>query len=108
LSTGHSRGDYQGIIVVKYLLLRSNSFMVAARKITQKDPQLTANLKETLELLSEDVFSPRLKTHKLKGRLKGSLACSLGYNMGIVFKFVTYKDAEAILLETIGTHDEVY
>jgi hypothetical protein len=26
----------------------------------------------------------------------------------IIFKFVEYEGGEAILLETVGTHDEVY
>jgi len=61
-----------------------------------------------LELLAEDAFLPRLRTRKLKGRLKGSWACSAGYDLRIVFKFVQYEGTEAILLETVGTHEEVY
>jgi mRNA-degrading endonuclease YafQ of YafQ-DinJ toxin-antitoxin module len=61
-----------------------------------------------LEFLAEDAFYPQLRTHKLKGKLKGSWACSAGYNLRIVFKFVQHEGAEAILLETVGTHDEVY
>jgi mRNA interferase YafQ len=38
----------------------------------------------------------------------GSWACSAGYDMRIVFEFVQYEGAEAILLQTVGTHDEVY
>jgi mRNA-degrading endonuclease YafQ of YafQ-DinJ toxin-antitoxin module len=53
-------------------------------------------------------FDPRLKTHKLKGELKGSWGCTAGYDLRIVFKFVEYEGAEAILLLTIGTHEEVY
>jgi len=69
---------------------------------------MAEDIKEALELLSEDAFHPRLKTHKLKGSLKGSLACSAGYNLRIVFKIVEYEKSEAVLLETIGTHEEVY
>jgi len=58
--------------------------------------------------LSEDAFHPLLKTHKLKGDLEGSWACSISYELRIVFKFVQYKGAEAILLETVGTHEDVY
>ncbi|MEK7813572.1 MAG: plasmid stabilization protein, partial [Candidatus Desantisbacteria bacterium] len=47
-------------------------------------------------------------THKLKGDLEGSWACSISYDLRAVFKFVQYEESEAILLETIGTHDEVY
>lgn len=62
----------------------------------------------TLELLAEDAFHPQLKTHKLRGRLKGSWACSVGYDLRIVFQFVTYKGQDALLLEAVGTHEEVY
>jgi len=58
--------------------------------------------------LAEDAFDPHLKTHKLKSELAGSFACSAGYDLRIVFKFVQHEGAEAILLQTIGTHDEVY
>ena len=61
-----------------------------------------------IQLLEADAFHPLLKTHKLSGQLKDSWACSAGYNLRIVFKFVAFEDSEAILLETVGTHDEVY
>ena len=55
-------------------------------------------------------FVPQLETHKLKGKLSGSWACSAGYDLRIVFDFVTSgKDStDDILLLAIGTHDEVY
>jgi mRNA-degrading endonuclease YafQ of YafQ-DinJ toxin-antitoxin module len=61
-----------------------------------------------LELLASDCFHPRLKTHKLKGDLAGAWACSAGYDLRIVFKFVEYEGSEGILLLTLGTHEEVY
>jgi mRNA interferase YafQ len=64
------------------------------------------------ELLCTDPFHPRLKTHKLKGELQDSWACSAGYDLRIIFKFVEYEvepeAGQAILLESMGTHDEVY
>jgi mRNA-degrading endonuclease YafQ of YafQ-DinJ toxin-antitoxin module len=61
-----------------------------------------------VEILAEDPFHPQLKTHKLKGKLEGSWACSAGYDLRILFTFVQHEGAEAILLEGLGTHDEVY
>ena len=61
-----------------------------------------------LTLLAEDAFHPRLKTHKLKGKLAGSWASSAGYDLRVVFQFVQHQGTEAILLESLGTHDEVY
>ena len=51
-----------------------------------------------------------LETHKLKGKLLDSWACSIGYDLRIIFDFVkseTQKE-EDIFLIGIGTHDEVY
>jgi len=76
--------------------------------LTRKQVEAAEDLRGTLELLAEDAFDPRLKTHKLKGKLAGSWACSAGYDLRIVFQFVRHRGAEAILLEAVGTHDEVY
>ena len=93
---------------MKRTLLSSNTFIAAAKKVVKKDRRVAEDIKDILDLLSEDIYHARLKTHKLKGNLKGSLACSVGYNLRIVFRIVQYRNSEAILLETIGTHDEVY
>ncbi len=79
-----------------------------ARKIIKKQPELAANIQEVLELLAVDAFQPSLRTHKLKGDLKDSYACSAGYDLRIIFKFVEHEEVSAILLESIGTHDAVY
>jgi mRNA interferase YafQ len=91
-----------------FVLLRSNAFVRSARKVVKKQPQIAQNLQNTLELLCIDPFNPQLRTHKLKGELKDSWACSAGYDLRIVFKFVEFEGTQAILLESIGTHDEVY
>ena len=90
---------------MKRMLIRSNTFITAAQKVVKKDARTAEVIKSTLDLLSEDIYHVRLKTHKLKGNLKGSLACSAGYDLRIVFKIVQHKDLEVILLETIGIHD---
>ena len=93
---------------MKRLLLSSTAFVRSARRFTRKHPELAEELQLTLELLAEDAFHPRLRTHKLKGKLASSWACSGGYDLRVVFQFVKHKTEEAILLEAIGTHDEVY
>jgi addiction module RelE/StbE family toxin len=93
---------------VKRLLLPSKAFIRAAKRYANKHPQLAAELQMTLELLAFDTYHPRLKTHKLKGKLAGSWACSAGYDLRVVFQVVKHKGEEAILLESIGTHEEVY
>jgi mRNA interferase YafQ len=93
---------------VNFVLLRSNSFIRNAKKIIKKQPELAANIQATLELLGSDPFEPSLRTHKLKGDLRDSYDCSAGYDLRIIFKFVEYEEDRAILLESVGTHDEVY
>jgi mRNA-degrading endonuclease YafQ of YafQ-DinJ toxin-antitoxin module len=68
------------------------------------------DIAEVLRLLIVNPFAPQLETHKLKGKLSGSWACSAGYDLRIVFDFVkAEKDKDDdILLFAIGTHDEVY
>ena len=93
---------------MKRLLLPSTAFVRSARRFTRKHPQLAPELQLTLELLAEDAFHPQLKTHKLKGKLAGSRACSGGYDLRVILQFVKHKGSDAILLEGVGTHDEVY
>lgn len=93
---------------MKRALLPSKSFLRLARQFTRKHPNQAEDLRLTLELLAEDAFHPQLKTHKLKGRLAGSWACSAGYDLRIVFQFVKQAGVGAILLEAVGSHDEVY
>ncbi len=89
-------------------LLLSPTFSRALKRLLKKDLRLADNIKETLSLLEKDIFHPQLKTHKLKGKLEGRWACSSAYDLRIVFKIVQLENMEAILLLTIGTHDEVY
>jgi addiction module RelE/StbE family toxin len=93
---------------MKRTLLRSSAFVRAAKRLLQKHPEALGDMEAALALLAEDAFDPRLRTHKLKGHLQGAWACSAGYDLRIVFEFVERGGAEAILLQSIGTHEEVY
>jgi len=93
---------------MKRELLRSSAFVRAARRMVKRSPGTADDLRATLELLSENAFHPRLRTHKLKGPLAESWACSAGYDLRVVFTFVESEGTEAILLQTVGTHEEVY
>ena len=88
-------------------LLQSPAFVRAARRLMKKHSEAGPSLRAALETLAEDAYDASLKTHKLKGELANSWACSADYNLRIVFEFVQHEGAEAILLKTIGTHDEV-
>jgi len=93
---------------VRRRLLRSSAFIRAARRIVKKNPQLGQDLSRALETLEQDAFHPSLRSHKLKGRLEGSWACSAGYDLRVLFRFVHHEESEAILLLTVGGHEEVY
>lgn len=73
--------------------------------MVKQDPDLKEKLIDCLRLFVEEPFHPSLKTHKLGGALKGNFAFSLGYDLRVVFQFL---DKNEVLLETMGTHDEVY
>ncbi len=91
-------------------LVWSNTFIRAFKRTIRKYPKSQKEIEQTLRLLVEDPFSPQLQSHKLKGKLSGSWACSTGYDLRIIFDFIkSEKEGEdEILLIEIGTHDEVY
>ena len=89
-------------------LISSKTFVRDARRFLKRNAKFEESVKLTLKLMKEDVFNPKLKTHRLKGKLKNSYSSSVGYDLRIVFEFIEHDGEEAILLQTIGTHDEVY
>jgi len=93
---------------VRWELVRSATFVRAARKYLRRHPDQAADLFEAITQLTEDPFQPSLRTHKLTGTLVGSWACSAGYDLRVVFKITKKSGKSLILLETVGTHDEVY
>ena len=108
MSARNTSGTHERDCLVKRQLLRSTAFVRATRRMLRNHPQAAEAVQAALELLTEDAFHPQLRTHKLKGKLEGSWACSAGYDLRIVFTFVPYEGSEAILLQTVGTHEEVY
>ena len=91
-------------------LIWSNTFLRAFRRLIRKQPDLRKEVEDVLMLLVQDPFIPQLETHKLKGKLSGSWACSVGYNFRVIFDFVKNENQKEddIFLITMGTHDEVY
>ena len=92
------------------MLIWSNTFLRAFKRLMRKRPDLRKEVEGALRLLVQDPFDPQLETHKLKGKLSGSCACKVGYDLRIVFDFVkseNQKEDEIFLIE-IGTHEEVY
>ena len=93
---------------MKRLLVPSKAFVRSAKRWTSKHPDQSEELAELLRLMAEDVHHPALKTHKLKGEMAGSWASSGGYDLRVVFQLIRHEGAAAILLEAVGTHDDVY
>ena len=91
-------------------LVETPRFRRMFRKHVRRNPALRVRIEQTLHLMSEDAFAPSLATHKLSGDLFGLLACSCGYDCGIIFTIEVDDVAqqEVILLLSIGTHEEVY
>lgn len=58
-----------------------------------------------MDVFLSNPFSPRLRTHKLSGKLHGLWAFSIDDDYRVVFKFI---NEDRVLLIDIGTHDEVY
>ena len=89
-------------------LLRSAAFGRDLRRWLKSHPNTVASIEVTLEQLSADATHPSLRTHKLRGALAGCWACSLDYDLRVVFEYMPHEGAEAILLLSLGTHDQVY
>jgi mRNA-degrading endonuclease YafQ of YafQ-DinJ toxin-antitoxin module len=92
-------------------IIRSTKrFDKSYRTFLRRNSSLKESVDEALGLLREDIFSPKLHVHHLKGALFGFQSCSCGYDCRIIFRIEN--DAatgeEFILLVDIGSHDEVY
>lgn len=88
----------------------SPGFSRSCKRTLRRRPDLREKIENALRLLSKDPFHTTLHTHKLKGDMAGSLACTVDFEYRIVFEFVPNPKTgeEEILLEAIGTHEEVY
>lgn len=82
-------------------LYYSDKFAKAYKKLPNKIKDLA---EEREEIFRQDPFDSKLKTHKLKGRLKTFYSFSVNYSYRIVFHF---KSENEIIFDVIGTH-EVY
>lgn len=85
-----------------YSVEYSTRFIRTFRKI---DPNLQEEIIEKVELLKDPSNHKRLKVHKLTGTLKGIWSFSVNYKIRITF---AKPKKNVIILETVGTHDEVY
>lgn len=89
-------------------LLFSPTFLRNSKRLFKRNLKLAEKVSTTLSLLEVDINNPTLKTHKLQGKYEGLWACSVEYDMRIVFKVVQNDGEDALLLLKIGKHDDVY
>ena len=86
-------------------LIWGSSFKRAYKKSVKNDLDLKKKFIEALEIFVNEPFHPRLKTHKLLGKLKELWALTVDYDCRVIFKFLENNE---VLLIDIGKHDEVY
>ena len=79
----------------------SNKFAKCFKKINQKD-RLLIDKRE--KIFKQNPFDPKLKTHKLTGKLKEFWAFSITHSERIMFAFI--EDNSVMFLE-VGGH-EIY
>ncbi|MCW6038784.1 type II toxin-antitoxin system mRNA interferase toxin, RelE/StbE family [Spirulina subsalsa FACHB-351] len=92
------------------ILTTDSRFKRSFKRLVKKNPQLQDKILAVLETLSNDPFTPSLKSHKLTGQLEGLWACSVAYDCRIIFAFKVESETgeDLIVLVDIGSHDEVY
>ena len=91
-------------------LVWSAKFTRTVKRLVGRDKKLLSEIEQTLTQLAADPKHPTLRSHKLKGDLAGTWACSVDYSRRIIFDFTKNPatgELEIVLL-AVGTHDEVY
>jgi addiction module RelE/StbE family toxin len=83
----------------------SSSFKRALKKRIAIDPRMEARFWDKLETFRNNPFDPKLRTHKLSGKLKDLWSFTVEFDLRVVFHFVD--DQRAYFID-IGTHKEVY
>ncbi len=76
----------------------SSHFKRALKRYSKKQKNF---IKKHIELFLKDPFHPSLKTHKLKGKLKGYWSFSINYELRVLFEFI---DEDTVGFVDIGTH----
>ena len=91
-------------------LIPTKRFLRVIKKLSAKHPEFDLPITQTLNQLQNDPYHPSLETHHLFGKLEGLYACTVAYDLRIIFEFEARKPPEmaAIALIDIGTHNQVY
>lgn len=80
--------------------------VIYSSKFAREYKKLPIKVKEIAEeheiLFRKDSFHPKLKTHKLRGKLSGFLSFSIGFKYRIIFEFS--KDKKTAYFHSVGNH----
>lgn len=81
--------------------------IIYSSKFAREYKKLPKNIKDIAErkemIFRKNPFDSKLKTHKLKGKLKNFLSFSIEYKYRIIFEFS--KDEKTAYFHSIGDHD---
>lgn len=81
--------------------------IIYSSKFAREYRKLSASIKDIAEeqeiIFRKNPFNPKLKTHKLKGKLSGFLAFSIGHEYRIIFEFS--KNRKTVYFHSVGSHD---
>lgn len=81
--------------------------IIYSSKFAREYKRLPNSVKDIAEeqeiLFRKNPFNPKLKTHKLKGRLSGFLSFSIDHKYRIIFEFS--KNKNTIYFHSAGDHD---
>lgn len=86
------------------------SFSSSFKKAFEKRVKSTETKTEfwiRVELFVNDPFDPRLRTHKLSGKLKNLWSFTIENDVRVVFFFTDDKPKKAVFVD-LGSHNEVY
>ncbi|MCW6035574.1 type II toxin-antitoxin system mRNA interferase toxin, RelE/StbE family [Spirulina subsalsa FACHB-351] len=83
----------------------SSAFKRAFKKRIKGNENLELKFWQKLEIFTSDPYDPRLRTHKLSGKLKDLWSFTVDYDVRVLF-YLT-EDNKAIFVD-FGSHEEVY
>ena len=86
-------------------ILFSSSFKRALKKRIEGRKDLEEKFWRRVEIFTANPHDPRLRTHKLSGKLRELWSFTVEYDVRAVFYFLPQN---RVMFEDIGTHDEVY
>ncbi len=86
------------------IIFPSEHFEKKLVRFLKQHRDLADDVREIFRRMEKDVRDPKLKTHKLHGKMQNLYACDINYSYRIVFTF----DSKFIYPESVGDHDHVY